>query len=575
MPDEIIRATKTAHGYLASPLSEHISEMPDGSLVIVGCPIARTGFQDYAVRDLPQDMAAKLGIDVSNPSANIDLYRPASEVFAPEFLASLNGRPITDGHPPWFVTPENFSEYSCGHVQNVRKGPQPMDDGEWPVIADLVISKKSLIDKVRNKTARDISLGYDYGIARDGKKIIQCDMMGNHAAVVPKGRAGDLIAIGDAAPPADIEAATTKPSTAVLTEKKEKRPVKNNILHLLGLGLRAKAADSETDPEELAQAALDVGKFQEPPEAEDKKARDRKARDLEEEEAEDKRARDRKKARDLEEEEVEDRKKARDRKLRDAEMEENDHDRETAKDRKRARDVETEEDEAAEDRKRARDRKADDVKRKAMHDALDDLLDNEEVEPADDSKHARDRKAEDAGIEELKDLLGQFLSEEEKEPEHASDDALEEEEPDVNTEALDEVLENPAEEEEEEEAEEAEDDPGEELEEESEAVADRRGRDKARAADAVSGAAAALATLRPFVARCHDSATQQAFNTALARVSRSSRVSTGGYGSFARSARARDEKLPRNPNHARAADAATDRVAKLQAAYDNAIKEGK
>ena len=561
MPDEIIRATKTAHGYLASPLSEHISEMPDGSLVIVGCPIARTGFQEYAVRDLPQEAAAELGIDISNPSANIDLYRPASEVFAPEFLASLNGRPITDGHPPGFVTPENFSEYACGHVQNVRKGPQPMDDGEWPVIADLVISKKSLIDKVRNKTARDISLGYDFGIARDGKKIIQCGMIGNHTAVVPKGRAGDLIAIGDAAPPADTEAATTKTSTAVLTEKKEKRPVKNNILHLLGLGLRAKAADSETDPEELAQAALDVGKFQESPEAEDKKARDRKARDLEEEEeAEDKRARDRKKAHDRKARDL-DIEEAEDRRARDVEMQEDDHDHETA-----------------EDRKRTKDRRVDDAKRKAMHDALDDLLDREDVEPADDRKHAKDRKVKDADIEELKDLLGQFLSEEEKEPEHAADDALEEE-PELDTKALDEVLENPAEEEEEEEAEEAEDDLGEELaeleEEEPEEVADRKGKDKAHAADAASGAAAALATLRPFVARCHDSATQQAFNAALARVSRSSRASTGGYGSFAKSARARDEKLPRNPNHARAADAATDKVAKLQAAYDNAIKEGK
>jgi hypothetical protein len=516
---------------------------------------------------LPQEPAEQLGVDVSNPSANIDLYRPSSAVFDPDFLASLNGKAITDNHPPGFVTPENFSEYACGHIQNVRKGPHPMEDGEWPVIADLVISKKSLIDKVRNKTARDISLGYDFGIARDGKKIIQCDMVGNHAAVVPKGRAGDLIAIGDAAPqfiapPADTEAATTKPSTASLTVQKEKTPVTNLIKHLHGLALKAFAVDA--DPEKVAEAAEALQETP-PVEADDKKARDKKARDLEEEEAEDRRARDRKRARDLD-------------------IEEDDHDHEPADDRKKARDVEMQEDdhdhETAEDRKRARDRHADDAKRKAMHDALDDLLDREDVEPADDRKRAKDRKVKDADIEELKALLGQFLSEEEAEPEHAADEALEEE-PKLDTKALDEALENPAEVEEEEAAE-AEDDlgevlenAGEELEEEEEPeeeVADLKGKDKARAAD---GAIATLNMLRPFVARCHDAATQRAFNTALAHVSRSSRASTGSYGGFAGAARARDAKLPRNPNHARVGDAANDRIAKLQAAYDESIQGGK
>jgi len=119
----------TAHGFLASQLTEHIREMDDGSLVVEDCPVARTGFQTYAVRDLPQESARELGIDLNNPHASIDLYRPSSEVFKPEFLASLEGRAVTDGHPQGFVKPENFRELAMGHVQNVRKGEQMFRSG--------------------------------------------------------------------------------------------------------------------------------------------------------------------------------------------------------------------------------------------------------------------------------------------------------------------------------------------------------------------------------------------------------------------------------------------------------------
>ena len=554
--EEVIDATQTAHGYLVSQLSEHISETPEGFLIVVGCSIARTGFQEYAVRDLPQESAKDLGVDINNQSALIDLYRPASEVFSPEFLASLNGKPISDNHPPGFITPDNFAEYACGHIQNVRKGDEQLDSGEWPVIADLVISRAPLIDKVRNKTSRDVSLGYDFSIARDGKKIIQCNMVGNHAAIVPKGRAGLEVAIGDAAPeptssppvssiappannPATIRAATSKTST-VLQQKKETKPVADIRKNLLGRMLKAFAADAE--PEDVAEAA-EVLK-QPPPPAEDKKGRDRKARDNELMEEDD------------HDEEAADRKKARDRKVRDADLDEEDE-------------------------------PVMDAKRKAMHDALEDLLDREEA-GGEDRKRARDKRVSDADLEELKSLLGQFFSEEEKEPAHAGDEDLDEEEdePVVDAAPLDEVLGN--EEIEAEDAEEdvdavaeeetADDDLDEEGDEDLEPVGDKhQAKDRARAAD---GAAAVLKMLRPVVARCKDSKVQDAFNTALSSVTRSSRASGGGYGHFAASSRARDSKLPRAPlNRAHAADSGDDgvdpRIAKMQAAYDSALKGGK
>ena len=550
----------TAHGFFASPLTDNIQEKPDGSLLVENCPIARTGFQSYSIRDLPQQAARKLGLDLSNPSANIDLYRPASEVFAPAFIASLEGASICDNHPPDFITPETFSKYSQGHMQNVRKGDEQLDDGEWPLLADLVISGEPLVGKVRRKEARENSLGYDFSIRREGNKIIQCEMVGNHDAVVPKGRAGDDVRINDAAPeivppraespPAQKSLPTTStaaPVTRASTDnatstKKERKPVKNNILHLLGLGLRAKAADAETDPEELAQAALDVGEFQKkPPEvdAEDKRGRDRKAKDeaeYEETEGRDRKVRDRKKSRD------------------EATIDPIDEDHESAEDEHRS----------------------------IMHDALDRMID------AQDRKGGRDRRADDTDLEELKNLLGEFFTEEETEPAHEAADAdpaeLEEalgagEEPDAED-AIDpgEEVESSGEEalaEDEEEDLEAED---EDLEEEP--IADRKkARDQARAR-AQDSARATLNMLRPFVAKLGKSkaedAMKKAYNTALGTL-RASRVSTGGYGEFARGAHALDHKrVGTAPPHlrARAADSAEDSNAKLQKLYDDLRTKG-
>jgi hypothetical protein len=283
-----------ARGFLTSRLSDHIGETDEGYLIVRDCPIARTGFQEYAVCDLPQDSAHDLGVDLSNPSATIDLYRPASEVFSEDFIRSLNGKPITDGHPEGMVNPDNFQEHSMGHIENVRKGKEALEDGEWPLIADLVICAEPLISEVRNKTKREISLGYDYAIAKDGDKIDQVDMQGNHCAIVPHGRAGSSVRIHDSAPAV----------AAVPQPKKEKNKVaKLDWKHIFGLGIRAAAADADIEPGELAELATQ----QAPPpaeEVEDKKAKDKKkARDTEEE---------------LEEEEpVLDKKKAKDRKLND------------------------------------------------------------------------------------------------------------------------------------------------------------------------------------------------------------------------------------------------------------------
>jgi hypothetical protein len=189
---------KMATTYFATSISEHLARTPERYLLARGCTLGRTGFQRYQVRDLPQERAAELNVDLSDGNAYIDLYRPPEEVFAPATIASAEGKDICLSHPPGFVDPDNFRQYSCGHVQNVHKGSEPLESGEMPLVGDLLIKDAQLIAAVEGGL-RSLSLGYDYFLQREGDKLLQTNIVINHCAVVDKGRAGPEARINDAA----------------------------------------------------------------------------------------------------------------------------------------------------------------------------------------------------------------------------------------------------------------------------------------------------------------------------------------------------------------------------------------
>ena len=514
-----------ARGYFSVPISEHLEKTPEGFLIARDTVLARTGWQTYSVRDLPQEAAADMGVDVSNPSAEIDLYRRPEDVFAPDTLKSFEGKPVVDGHPDeGDVNPNNFSELAKGHVQNIRKGSSPLESGDWPLIGDIHIMAEPLLSKVENNLVREVSLGYDYGIEKDGDRICQVNLVGNHSAIVPKGRAGSEARILDAAPepsesPPEL-AAISPPETAGMTSnapptaKKEHR-MKNPFMYILGLGLRARAADAEVDPEELAQAAMDLGKHA--------------AKDDEE---------------DLEALEAANDKKARDRRAKDIDP---------AIEAPPDKDVEPAND------------------RKAMHDKLDEMMD------------ARDKGVSDADIAELRSLLDEFLGEEADEPEHMEDaDPAELEEllgageaPDAEDGETCEECGLPGDEcacDEEPAGE-----PGMELDPSGEEDLAPVG-DRASAHDAArDGARAVLKMLRPGVARSRDAALKTAFNNALASVNKKSRASDTSYARVA--AGTRDHSRAGRDTRVRAADAGgavnPEQNAKVQEFYNNAFKGGK
>jgi hypothetical protein len=156
---------------------------PEGYLICSAVPIARTGEQMYAAHELP---ALDAGFD-----GLIKIVREESEVFRPETIASFEGKSVTVNHT--FVDPGNVKRVEVGHAQNVRRSEAEPD----LLIADLLVKDARAIDLVRDGL-REISCGYDAEYVQDAVGVaFQRNIIGNHVALVERGRAGPRCSIQD------------------------------------------------------------------------------------------------------------------------------------------------------------------------------------------------------------------------------------------------------------------------------------------------------------------------------------------------------------------------------------------
>ena len=212
--------------FYGARFSPHMTKTPEGFLVCHSVPICRTGMQEYT----PQELGvADIGGGI------LKVYREEDEVFKPAAIASFEGKPVTDDHPPVGVDASNYASYTKGTVQNVRRGSGADSD---KLICDLVVYDAALIAKI-DAGKREISCGYECKyIERDDGTYCQMDIIGNHVAVVEEGRAGHDVSIRDA---------KTKP------EGGKKMAKKGSILHRM---FAAFAKDAE--PEEVREAARAV-----------------------------------------------------------------------------------------------------------------------------------------------------------------------------------------------------------------------------------------------------------------------------------------------------------------------------
>ena len=174
--------------YYGTKLSKNISiREPEGYLLCLNVPVARTGYQEY----WPEE----LGLPAGNTLLRV--YRPEEEVFSPEAMASFEAMPVTDDHPAEGVFIDNYSELNKGHVHNVRRGKGDESD---LVLADLMITDPELIHKIMDEGKREISCGYTYDLSEENGEFVQRNIRGNHVAVVDAGRAGHRVCIKDNSP---------------------------------------------------------------------------------------------------------------------------------------------------------------------------------------------------------------------------------------------------------------------------------------------------------------------------------------------------------------------------------------
>ena len=226
--------------YAEQKISAKRSISPEGFLIIEDVPIARTGTQLYG----PDETPVKTG-----PEGFVKIDRDADEVFREETVASVNGKPLVDNHPPSDVTIDNWRQLTRGIVMNARRGKGAFDD---LLLADIMVTDKDAIDAI-NQGKTELSCGYDadYEEIEPGHGR-QKNIIMNHLALVDSGRCGPRCAIGDHA-------------------KKEKTMAERKGLKRVLDRIRRAAKDN--DPDKLEEAVKDAEEEMEKEEGKDK-ARD-------------------------------------------------------------------------------------------------------------------------------------------------------------------------------------------------------------------------------------------------------------------------------------------------------------
>lgn len=225
--------------FYGTRLSENMAKTPEGYLICYDVNIARIGTQEY--------LGSELGVNDEIVVVN----RLPDEVFKPATVASFEGKPFTNDHPFELLDVSNTSIYEKGHVQNVR-----ISDDKMYLVADIIVTDLQTITDIENGK-RELSAGYNCDCEQDEDgNWYQCNIIGNHVALVDKGRAGNKVRIND-----------TQDNAIIVNKEKEQKPMKtkNNVLGKL---LKSFAQDAE--PEEMLEAVKAVQGEDEEPKADDR-----------------------------------------------------------------------------------------------------------------------------------------------------------------------------------------------------------------------------------------------------------------------------------------------------------------
>jgi hypothetical protein len=166
---------------------ERVRKLADGRIAAVA-RFARSGVYTYS------------GAEVGRPHlSSVNVYRPESEVFSQDAMASFGHKAVTFHHPSDGVSAANWSKVSVGFTE----GKIARDGGYVEI--PLMLADAQAVGAYERGEARELSAGYSCdlvwgdGIAPDGTayQATQRNIRGNHIALVPQGRAGSECRIGD------------------------------------------------------------------------------------------------------------------------------------------------------------------------------------------------------------------------------------------------------------------------------------------------------------------------------------------------------------------------------------------
>lgn len=208
------------------------AKTPEGFLLCMDVPVARVGEMIYGAGEVPLETGADGLVHVS---------RGPEDLFDEKAIASYVGKPVVDDHPDSDVTPANWKDLAIGIVLNPRRG---VGDDSDVMLADLLITDQDAIRDV-NDGKREVSAGYEADYEQTGPgKGRQTNIIGNHVALVERGRCGPRCAIGDHQPKELQSMATKRTDKAQLRQK-----VADRIRKLFG---DAGEELAQTLPDELA-----------------------------------------------------------------------------------------------------------------------------------------------------------------------------------------------------------------------------------------------------------------------------------------------------------------------------------
>ncbi|WEA24035.1 DUF2213 domain-containing protein [Rhizobium binxianense] len=142
-----------------------------------------------------------LGSEVGmNDKATVRVYRPESEVFKKDAIASYAGVPVTINHPKNGVSADTWKDLAVGEV-----GDDVLRDGEFVRVPMMLRDAKAI--KAVEDGKRELSMGYSAeitfagGVTPTGESFdaIMSDFKMNHVAIVDQARGGAELRIGDGA----------------------------------------------------------------------------------------------------------------------------------------------------------------------------------------------------------------------------------------------------------------------------------------------------------------------------------------------------------------------------------------